>query len=360
MKYLDHLDLSKAELRNAAIQVLGTAPTSPVTGQVYFDSSSLKILTWDGTAWTAKATDSALLNGQNAAYYLSRANHTGTQTAATISDLATTVKAYHLNEFAAPTANIPMAGYKFTGHATPTTAGDVATYDWVIAQVQAGSTGIQVKDPVRVVSQSNVALTGLQTIDGVTLVAGDRVLLVAQTDAKQNGVYVAASGAWSRHTNEDADAELKGAFWLVNEGTLGQKTQWIVNNSTQPVIGTDNITIVQFGAVTVYSASNGVTLVGSDFRAVAASGGGISVGSGGISVDTAIVARKYSADVGDGTTTSFVLTHNLGTRDITVSVRDNSTYEIVGVTPIASTTNTATVTFAYAPTASQYRVTITG
>lgn len=360
MKFLDHLDLSKAELRNAAIQVLGTAPSSPVTGQVYFDSSTLRLLSWDGTAWTAKATDSALLNGQAAAYYLSRANHTGTQTASTISDLASVVKAYHLNEFAAPTANIAFAGYKITGLGTPTTAGDAATYDFVISQVQAASSGLQVKSPVRVVAQSNVALTGLQTIDGVTLLAGDRVLLVAQTDATQNGVYVAASGAWSRATTEDENTELKGAFWLVNEGTLGQKSQWIVNNSTTPLIGTDNIVIVQFGATSVYSASNGVTLVGSDFRAVAASGGGISVGSGGISVDTAIVSRKYSADIGDGATTTLTVTHNLGTRDVTVAVQDKTTHEIVWATPIATSTNAVTLTFVTAPTASQFRVTVTG
>lgn len=360
MKFLDHLDLSKAELRNAAIQVLATAPTSPALGQVYFDSVSLQLLIWNGTAWAAKATDAALLNGQNAAFYLSRANHTGTQLASTISDLASVVKAYRLDEFAAPTADISLNGHKITGLAAPTANGDAATYDFVMTQVQASSSGIQVKDPVRVVAQSNVALTGLQTIDGVTLLAGDRVLLVGQTDPIQNGVYSAAAGAWSRHVNEDAPTELKGAFWLVNEGTLGQKTQWIVNNSTQPEVGTDPITIVQFGATTVYSASNGVTLVGSDFRAVAKASGGITVASDGIAVDTSIVARKYSTDIGDGATTTLTVTHNLGTRDVTVSVRDNSTNEIVWATPIATSTNALTLTFLQAPTAGQFRVTVTG
>lgn len=360
MKFLDHIDLSKAELRNAAIQVLATAPSSPVLGQFYFDSVALRTLTWDGSAWAAKATDSALLNGQSSAFHLGRANHTGTQLSSTISDLASVVKAYRLDEFAAPTANVSLGGFKITSLAAPTVAGDAATYDFVISQVQAASSGISVKDPVRVVSTTNVALTGLQTIDGVTLIASDRVLLVAQTDATQNGVYAAAAGAWSRTVAENEDAELKGAFWLVNEGTLGQKQQWIVNNATQPVIGTDNIVIVQFGATTVYSASNGVTLVGSDFRAVAAASGGISVGAGGISVDTAIVARKFSTDIGDGATTTLTVTHNLGTRDVVVSVRDNTTHEIVWATPIATSTNALTLTFLQAPTASQYRVTVTG
>jgi hypothetical protein len=361
MKILDNLDLSKGALQNAAIQTLASAPADPVTGQIYFDTTAQALRVRQGDAqWSLKATDSALLNNNNAAYYLGRANHTGTQSSSTISDLASTVKAYRLDEFANPTAAVTMNGQKITGLGAPTVNGDAATYDWVIAQVQASSSGISVKDPVRVVATSNVALTGLQTIDGVVLSANDRVLLVAQTDPIQNGVYSAASGAWSRHVNEDEDSELKGAFWLVNEGTVGQKQQWIVNNATMPDVGVDAITIVQFGATTVYSASQGVSLVGSDFRAVAKPSGGITVASDGIGIDTALVARKYSEAIGDGASTSIVVTHNLGTRDVTVSVQDAATYEGVWTTWIANTTNQITLTFRTAPTASAFRVVVTG
>lgn len=48
-------------------------------------------------------------------------------------------------------------------------------------------------------SPVNVAsLSGLLVIDGYQTVAGDRVLLTAQSTASQNGVWVAASGAWTR------------------------------------------------------------------------------------------------------------------------------------------------------------------
>jgi hypothetical protein len=42
------------------------------------------------------------------------------------------------------------------------------------------------------------SLSGLLVIDGYQTVAGDRVLLTAQSTASQNGVWVAASGAWTR------------------------------------------------------------------------------------------------------------------------------------------------------------------
>jgi hypothetical protein len=568
MKFLNHIDLNKTELRNAALQVLGTAPSSPVLGQTYFDSADLQIKSWNGSAWINKATDALLLGGQNGAYYLNRNNHSGTQAlstitmatarlagrtsastgaveeisvgnglslsssslamasmaaftlkgndtgatgdavdltvtqvrsllsisnvdntsdankpistavatalsekqesdttltalaalnataglleqtgvdtftkrsigvsaasdiltrgdgdtrfvaiahdgaggsahslvvsggaagfmagadkqkldgiaagatandtdvnlrdrtthtgsqpASTISDLASVVQAYRLDQFASPTASLSVANQKITNLASPTSDTDAANRAFVISQVQAAATGISVKDPVRVVAIANTALTGLQTVDGVALIAGDRVLLVGQTDAKQNGVYVAAAGAWSRPATEDETAELKGAFWLVNEGTLREKTQWIVNNDTAPVLGTDDLVIVQFGATTVYTASTGVELVGSDFRAKVVTSGGLTTGAGGLAVDTAIVARKFAATIGDGAQTSIAINHGLGTFDVSVSVRDAGTNAGVFVDWTATDANTVTLSFAVAPSANSYKAVIVG
>ena len=70
--------------------------------------------------------------------------------------------------------------------------------------------------------------------------------------------------------------------------------------------------------------------------------------------------KKVSANVGNGTNTSFAITHNLGTRDVVVNVYDNSVYDTVEVDVVRTDTNTVTVTFASAPATDAYRVVIVG
>lgn len=89
----------------------------------------------------------------------------------------------------------------------------------------------------------NITLSGTQTIDGVAVVAADIVLVTSQTDATQNGPYVVASGAWTRHT---ATTKMKAnAQFYVTDGTTYNQTRWILNNSNPVLIGTDSLTITQ-------------------------------------------------------------------------------------------------------------------
>jgi len=72
-------------------------------------------------------------------------------------------------------------------------------------------------------------------------------------------------------------------------------------------------------------------------------------------------AKTFSQDVGDGTATVIVVTHNLNSRDVQVSLRaTGAPYNEVLVENEATTLNTLTLRFGTAPTLAQYRVTIQG
>ena len=74
------------------------------------------------------------------------------------------------------------------------------------------------------------------------------------------------------------------------------------------------------------------------------------------------ILKKYSADLtGDGSKTSFTITHNLSSRDIIIQVYDGATYDEVIVDTIRTSTTTSTITFAKAPAASKvYRLVCIG
>lgn len=119
---------------------------------------------------------------------------------------------------------------------------------YVVQQVESALSfqGLPVKFPVRAATTANIALSGEQTIDGVSVVAGDRVLVRAQTTGSANGIYEAASGAWSRAEDFDADKKVQGGvIVVVSEGTLYGNSVWILTTNDTITIGTTTLTFTQ-------------------------------------------------------------------------------------------------------------------
>jgi len=75
----------------------------------------------------------------------------------------------------------------------------------------------------------------------------------------------------------------------------------------------------------------------------------------------ALRTKKYAATIGDGTTTTFTITHNLNTQDVVVTVRENaSPYNVVFADVQITDANNIKVLFATAPSSNQYRVVVVG
>ena len=138
--------------------------------------------------------------------------------------------------------------------------------------VDSVATGLSIKEAVRTASALPLTLASDfeegDTVGGVVLVAGDRVLIKAQTDGTENGIYVVQStGAPVRAVDFDniPNVEVRsGTMVFVSEGTYAG-TQWVVNNTGDIIIGTTAITFVQFGGGQTYTAGTGLGLDGNEF-----------------------------------------------------------------------------------------------
>lgn len=237
------------------------------------------------------------------------------------------------------TNNLDANGLRVQNLADPLTAQEPATKGWTEALLQ----GWKWKDPVRAATTANITLSGAQTIDGVSVIAGDRVLVKNQSTASANGIYVAAAGSWTRASDFDISSELLLATCFVSEGTTLGNTAWTMTTDGPITLGTTGLTFTQTNGGTSYTAGTGISVAGNV-----------------ISIDTAVTARKASAAIGDGTSTTLTFTHNLNTRDVVVSVYDAATYTGVICDWVANGVNTVQLTFATAPTTGQYRVTVVG
>lgn len=290
-----------------------------------------------------------------------------------------------------------LTGADFSGQRAQNLADATGPSDAVtLAQLQAYVRGLDWKPSVRAASTANLTIaTPGSTIDGVTLSSGDRVLLKDQSTGAQNGIYVwsGASSPLVRANDADSDAEVTaGLAVFVSEGTSNGDKAFVLTTNDPITLGTTALVFTQFGGGVTYTADGqGIELGGTTFSleldgtTLSKSAAGLRVGSGAagaglveasgvlavgagtgisvtadaVAVDTSVVTRKFSANCA-ATTNPQTFTHNLGTLDIHAQVVIVATGEHVEADITSASTNTVTVDFGGAPTASQYRVVVFG
>jgi hypothetical protein len=242
---------------------------------------------------------------------------------------------------------------------TPSAAGDAVPKSYVDSVIE----GLAWKDSARVGTQSNLNLSSPgSAIDGVTMASQDRVLVRNQSTQTQNGIYVwnGSAVAMTRSLDASTFAELEQAIIAVEEGT-DAGTTW---RQTQ-INGTVDSSNVLFTSFAAAAPAASETTAGIAEIATQAE---TDTGTDDARIVTPLKLanwsgriRKVSSNIGDGSNTSYTVTHNLNTRDVVVRLFPNSgQYDDVEADVQRTGVNTVTVVFATAPASNAYRVVVVG
>ncbi len=380
------------QLQNAVIQNLASAPTTGLTnGLIYWDTTLQQLLTYNATAtaWQNLATNSLLLQGQNGAYYLARANQSGTQLAATISNLSATVLGYTLDTFASPVAPLNMNGQRVSNVGTPTVSTDAATKSYVDSNIiglspkptaRAATTAalpanVYANGTAGVGATLTATANGVLVIDTYTPALNDVLLIKNEAAPANNGLYnittlgsVSVPYVLTRNADMNQSTTFGGALIAVeNVGSVNANSLWMCNIPNSITVGTTAVTLTQLNSAVTISGSTSILISGNVASAIVAPSGGVVIGALGLSADRTQVANKYAQTFGDGSTLSYVITHGLGTlgvtngQDVTVQVyQAASPFNEIECDVGHTTVNTVTLGFAVAPTFNQYRVVVHG
>lgn len=228
------------------------------------------------------------------------------------------------------------------------------------AYVDTAVEGLAWKDEVKVASNANINLASIgTTINGVTMANGDRFLAKDQTAQEENGIYVynGAAIAATRALDGNSGSELNNAVVPVkNGGTTWRQT------AIDPIIGTTSIVFAPFASDTPSATTT------TEGKIAIATQGEVDAGSISNKVVTPQTLAAYAnkklksgVNIGDGTATQIDVTHNLGTRDVTVKVyRNSAPYDEVMCDVEQFDVNTTRLRFSSAPAVAALRVVCLG
>ena len=183
-----------------------------------------------------------------------------------------------------------VTGAVVTGLSAPSAASDAATK----AYVDSVAEGLDAKASCRVATTANITLSGNQTIDGVSVVTGDRVLVKNQTSQAQNGIYVVATGSWTRASDANSWTELVSAFTFVELGTTQAGNGYICTVAAGGTLESTAVTFSQFSSAGQLQPGAGLTRTGNTLDVVTASSARIVVNADSIDLaTTGVTAGTY-------------------------------------------------------------------
>lgn len=276
---------------NGSADITVTAAAGTLTGSTLNSSVTASSLTSVGTIATGVWNGTAIAVG-----YGGTGTNNGSITGTGALTFTAAAGNNNVNLVPTGTGIVDVGGKRVGNAATPTQSTDLTTK----AYVDSLSNGLDVKASVRAATTANITLSNTQTVDGVSLSVGDRVLVKDQSTGSENGIYVVASGAWTRATDFDNSPDIEvspGTFFFVEEGTTQADNGYVVSNNGAITIGTTAITFSQFSGAGQITAGAGLTKTGNTLDVVGTTNR-ISVATDSIDISTSYVGQTSITTLG--------------------------------------------------------------
>lgn len=199
-------------------------------------------------------------------------------------------------------------------------------------------------------SDNNIIVEGTNDVHETTLVFTDPTQDNTITFKNATGTVAFTSDIPS---NTDGLTEGSTNLYFTNERAEDAIGAILTDTATVDFTYTDN-------GASAGSITADVKLKSTNSYLSSASGLAVDLGALESQLVTDSFPRKAAANVGNGSATSFAVTHNFGTRDVVVNVYDNATWDTVEVDVVRTDTNNVTVSFTTAPSSNAYRVVVIG
>lgn len=199
--------------------------------------------------------------------------------------------------------------------------------------------GLHWKESVRARSTTNLNLSnpGTAAFDSQTCGNGDRILIMDQSDASQNGIYQfnGSGSAMTRTSDMNADAEFPGAACFVREGTLHADTGWVCTNDAVTVGDTD-IAFTQFSGASNTAAGVGL-MKSSNTISVKLDGSTITATTDGVKVTAGSLTNAEINASANIAYSKLNLTGSVANADLAGSIADSKLLDIVSAGKVKGT-----------------------